>query len=170
MINTSLKSFRASCLHDSALVASSGSHLVNIHKIIQENSHMNYIKIVLSLFVFIPFLLQASDPCSDIQLSAQVFLCSKVTFEHSDSELNNTYKNLLSTVRKEYSAQPDLAVEYIEKIKSSQRAWINFRDTNCATYSFQIDEKSQAYETTMYSCKNDMTRERIEGLKNILAQ
>lgn len=131
---------------------------------------MNHTKIVPSLFVFIPFVLHASDPCSDIKLSAQVFLCSKVTFEHSDSELNNTYKNLLSTVRKEYSTQPDLAVEYIEKIKSSQRAWLNFRDTNCAVYSFQIDEKSQAYDTAMYSCKNDMTRERIEGLKDILAQ
>ncbi|HAH3574964.1 TPA: hypothetical protein GFX97_21425 [Escherichia coli] len=131
---------------------------------------MNHTKIVLPLFVFIPFVLHASDPCSDIQLSPQVFLCSKVSFEHSDSELNNTYKNLLFMVRKEYSAQPDLGVEYIEKIKSSQRAWLNFRDANCAVYSFQIDEKSQAYETAMYSCKNDMTRKRIEGFKSILTQ
>ncbi|MEC9606605.1 hypothetical protein [Escherichia marmotae] len=78
---------------------------------------MNHTKIVSSLFVFIPFVLHASAPCSDIQLSSQVFLCSKVTFEHSDSELNNTYKNLLSMIRKEYSAQPDLGVEYIEKNK-----------------------------------------------------
>lgn len=73
-------------------------------------------------------------------------------------------------IRKEYSAQPDLGVEYIEKIKSSQRAWLKFRDKNCVAYSFQNDEKSQAYDTAMYSCKNDMTRERIEGLKDILAQ
>ncbi|MBB2403510.1 MULTISPECIES: lysozyme inhibitor LprI family protein [unclassified Escherichia] len=131
---------------------------------------MNHTKIVSSLFVFIPFVLHASAPCSDIQLSSQVFLCSKVTFEHSDSELNNTYKNLLSMIRKEYSAQPDLGVEYIEKIKSSQRAWLKFRDKNCVVYSFQNDEKSQAYETAMYSCKNDMTRKRIEGLKSILTQ
>ncbi|WP_149507306.1 lysozyme inhibitor LprI family protein [Escherichia albertii] len=131
---------------------------------------MNHLKTVLSLFGFIPFVVQASVPCSDTQSSAQIFLCSKETFEHSDRELNNTYKTLLSMVRKEYSAQPNLGVEYIEKIKLSQRAWLNFRDTNCAVYSFQIDEKSQAYETAIYSCKNDMTRKRIEEFKNTLTQ
>ncbi|EAA5286882.1 DUF1311 domain-containing protein [Salmonella enterica subsp. houtenae] len=126
----------------------------------------NYAVIIL----FIPLALQASIQCNNIQLSEQVFLCSQKAFEDSDEKLNETYKTLLSTIRKTYSPQPSLGSEFIEKVKTSQRAWVNFRDTNCIVYSFQSDEKSQSYETSMYSCKNDMTLKRIEELKSVLVQ
>ncbi|EBM3221512.1 DUF1311 domain-containing protein [Salmonella enterica] len=32
-------------------------------------------------------------------------------------------------------------------MKSSQRDWIKFSDSNCKLYSFQIDHKSSAYQT-----------------------
>ncbi|EJD8036544.1 TPA: lysozyme inhibitor LprI family protein [Escherichia coli] len=127
-------------------------------------------KILLSFLFFAPFALQASDPCYNIQLSEQVFLCSKKTFEQSDAKLNETYKTLLSAINKEYIPAPNVGSEFVQKIKISQRAWINFRDTNCTVFSFQIDNESQAYETSMYSCKNDMTLKRIEELKRVLAQ
>lgn len=127
-------------------------------------------KIIPLFLFFISFALQASDVCYNVQLSEQIFLCSKKTFENSDIELNKTYKTVLSTVRKEYNSQPDLKTEFVEKIKNAQKAWITFRDTNCVVYSFQIDESSQAYETSMYSCKNDMTRRRIEELNGILGK
>lgn len=58
--------------------------------------------------------------------------------------------------------------EFVQKIKLSQRAWINFRDANCTVFSFQIDKESQSFETSMYSCKYDMTLKRIEELKSVL--
>ncbi|UYW73764.1 DUF1311 domain-containing protein [Pseudocitrobacter faecalis] len=94
----------------------------------------------------------------------------KKTFEQSDAKLNETYKTLLSAINKEYIPAPNVGSEFVQKIKISQRAWINFRDTNCTVFSFQIDNESQAYETSMYSCKNDMTLKRIEELKRVLAQ
>lgn len=115
-------------------------------------------------------MLQANDECSNIQLSDQIFLCSKKTYENSDKQLNKTYKSLITTITEEYKSQPVLKNEYIEKIKISQRAWVSFRDANCVAYSFQIDSKSQAYETSVYSCKNDMTRKRIDELNSISAQ
>ncbi|EBH9038137.1 Uncharacterized protein conserved in bacteria [Salmonella enterica subsp. indica] len=125
-------------------------------------------KKALSFLFFTPFILQASDPCYNIQLSDQIFLCSKRTFEHNDDKLNEIYKSILSTIRKEYAPDPDMGSEFVQKIKLSQRAWINFRDANCTVFSFQIDKESQAFETSMYSCKNDMTLKRIEELKSVL--
>ncbi|EEJ8591763.1 lysozyme inhibitor LprI family protein [Salmonella enterica subsp. enterica serovar 3,10:z10:-] len=126
-------------------------------------------RVSLLLIYFIPFALLADDPCLSIQYSETVFLCSKKTFEDSDAKLNETYRTLLSTIRKKYNSQPNSGAEFVEKIKLSQRAWINFRDTNCTVFSFIIDEESQAYDTSMYSCKNDMTLKRTKELETILA-
>ncbi|AXD05333.1 TPA: DUF1311 domain-containing protein [Salmonella enterica subsp. enterica serovar Liverpool] len=125
-------------------------------------------RVSLLLISFIPFALLADDPCLNIQYSEAVFLCSKKTFEDSDAKLNETYRTLLSTIRKKYNSQPNSGAKFIEKIKLSQRAWINFRDTNCTVFSFMIDEESQAYDTSMYSCKNDMTLKRTKELETIL--
>lgn len=125
-------------------------------------------RVSLLLIYFIPFALLADDPCLNIQYSEAVFLCSKKTFEDSDAKLNETYRTLLSAIRKKYNSQPDLGAEFVEKIKSSQRAWINFRDKNCTVFSFMINEESQAYDTSVYSCKNDMTLRRTKELETIL--
>ncbi|MCL9313114.1 DUF1311 domain-containing protein [Salmonella enterica subsp. enterica serovar Enteritidis] len=103
-------------------------------------------RVSLLLIYFIPFALLADDPCLSIQYSEAVFLCSKKTFEDSDAKLNETYRTLLSTIRKKYNSQPNSGAEFVEKIKLSQRAWINFRDANCTVFSFIIDEESQAYD------------------------
>lgn len=127
-------------------------------------------KLILSLFLSFPFLLQASEECNHTLSSDQVYTCSKESLEDSDTKLNNTYKKVLLNIRKEYSLHSELEEKYINKIKSSQRAWIDFRDKNCEVFSFQIDTKTQAYETSMNSCKNDMTRKRIAELNVILEQ
>ncbi|EDW0817991.1 DUF1311 domain-containing protein [Salmonella enterica subsp. enterica] len=99
----------------------------------------------------------------------QYFFAQK---RHSKIAMQNLMKpteHFLSTIRKKYNSQPNSGAEFVEKIKLSQRAWINFRDTNCTVFSFIIDEESQAYDTSMYSCKNDMTLKRTKELETILA-
>ncbi|HEE9789253.1 TPA: DUF1311 domain-containing protein [Enterobacter soli] len=127
-------------------------------------------KMILSLFILLPFLIQASEECNNIQSSQQVYLCSKKSLEDSDAELNYIYKEILLNVGKEYISHSELKTEYINKIKLSQRAWIDFRDKNCEVFSFQIDPKTQAYETSMNSCRNDITRKRIAELNAMLEQ
>ena len=90
--------------------------------------------------------------------------------EKSDANLNREYKKLLSIIDSEYVSHEDLKNEYINKIKSSQRAWVNFRDKNCEVFSYQIDVGTQAYETSINSCKDKMTQERIKELLSISNQ
>lgn len=71
-------------------------------------------RVSLLLIYFIPFALLADDPCLSIQYSEAVFLCSK-TFEDSDAKLNETYRTLLSTIRKKYNSQPNSGAEFVEK-------------------------------------------------------
>jgi len=108
--------------------------------------------------------------CENIQLSDQVFLCSKQSLEQSDAILNKEYKNLLSKIRITYKSHASLKDEYVNKIKSSQRAWVIFRDKNCYVFSYQIDPGAQAYETSVNACKDKMTKERTKDLISILNQ
>lgn len=126
-------------------------------------------KILSSLFLF-PFLSYANIECDHIKSSDQVYLCSKQSWETSNSNLNIKYRELLSTINSQYASHEVLKKEYINKIKSSQRAWVDFRDKNCEVFAYQINVGTQAYETTMNSCKDKMTQERIKDLISILNQ
>lgn len=127
-------------------------------------------KKILFVTIFITLSSHATVSCNDIKVSDQVFLCSKQSLAQSDESLNDTYKKLLSKINTEYSSHEQLKTEYINKIKSSQRAWINFRDKNCETLSFQIEPGTQAYDTSINDCKNKMTQERIQDLVSIQNQ
>ncbi|CNI32218.1 Uncharacterized protein conserved in bacteria [Yersinia frederiksenii] len=120
-------------------------------------------KILLPLLLF-PFIASADIECKNIQASNQIYICSKQSLEKSDANLNREYRKLLSAIDSEYGNHEDLKSEYINKIKSSQRAWVNFRDKNCEVFSYQIDVGTEAYETSINYCKDKMTQDRIKEL------
>jgi uncharacterized protein YecT (DUF1311 family) len=57
-----------------------------------------------------------------------------------------------------------LRKEFENNIKISQRDWIKFRDSNCKLYSFQIDNKGSAYQTTVNECIAKMSETRGKEL------
>lgn len=121
-------------------------------------------KYIFIFFLCYPFLSHADYVCNNIQQSGEVYGCSKKLLDASDVELNLAYKRLLSSVDKNYQSHIEEKNEYIKKIKFSQRAWIDFRDKNCEARSYQIEVGTQAYESSLYACKDKMTQERIKEL------
>lgn len=126
-------------------------------------------RVIMILLMLFSGLSCAGDlECNEIQSSDQVYLCSKQSMETSDKKLNQEYRELLKNVSAQYSSHEELKDEFIKKIKVSQRSWIDFRDKNCEVLSYQIDVGTQAYETSINSCKDRMTQERIKELGLIL--
>lgn len=121
-------------------------------------------KYIFILFLCYPFLSHADYVCNNIQQSGEVHRCSKKLLDVSDAELNLVYKRLLASIDKNYLFHIKEKNEYIQMIKFSQRAWIDFRDKNCAVRSYQIEVGTQAYESSLYACKDIMTQERIKEL------
>lgn len=95
---------------------------------------------------------EAIDACHEIKNSQQIFECSKIERKIADKKLNSAYKNLLTRVKTQYKASPDLNTNLTQKIKESQRLWIKLRDADCNLEAFQIETGSQAYETTVNKC------------------
>ncbi|MFC0225024.1 lysozyme inhibitor LprI family protein [Serratia aquatilis] len=124
-------------------------------------------KYILIFLFFSPFAFCESF-CNDINNSNQVYLCSKEKRSSADSKLNAKYELLISEIKSAYSSHSDLRDAYLNKIKTSQRAWIKFRDSNCEVYAFQIDKVSQVYETTINQCVVEMSDKRTEELTIII--
>ena len=118
----------------------------------------------------LPFLACADLGCDNMQVSDRVYQCTKKSLEANDAKLNQEYKKLLGSINVRYSSHVELIDEYIKKIKISQRAWVDFRDKNCDVLSYQIDAGTQSYETSMNTCKDKMTQERIKELEVIYNQ
>jgi len=122
---------------------------------------VNYI---LVFILFLPVVVSANPECEDITTSDQVYICSKLALNKSDIKLNHEYKSLLLAVKSKYKFHEILGREYIDKLRLSQRAWLNFRDKNCEFLSYQMDIKSQVYETSINNCKDRMTQVRVKEL------
>ncbi|MBS0892732.1 DUF1311 domain-containing protein [Tatumella sp. JGM130] len=73
----------------------------------------------------------------------------------------------VSTVHSAYINDESLKQALVNNIKTSQRDWIKFRDSDCKLYSFQIDNKSPAYQTTVNQCVAKMSETRGEELAEL---
>lgn len=117
-------------------------------------------KYIALFYLFFSVMSYGADSCQDITVSDQVFLCAKNKKDAVDEYLNEQYQSLLSKVNSEYANDDLLKREFLSKIKTAQRNWLKFRDTNCELYSFQIDTKSQAYQTSLNECIAKMSESR----------
>lgn len=117
-------------------------------------------KYITLFYLFFSVMSYGADICQDITVSDQVFLCAKNKKDVADKYLNEQYQSLLSKIDSEYVNDDLLKREFLSKIKTAQRNWLKFRDTNCELYSFQIDTKSQAYQTSLNECIAKMSESR----------
>lgn len=123
-------------------------------------------KVLAFIFVYSSFS-HGADICSDITTSDQVASCSEIKKISADKYLNEQYSALLHKIDSEYRSDDSLRKEFTNNIKISQRDWIKFRDSNCKLYSFQIDNKSSAYQTTVNECVAKMSEARGKELGDL---
>lgn len=81
-------------------------------------------------------------------------------FKKSDAELNRVYKQLIESKQGR--------AEFIKKLRSAQRAWVQFRDAHMASLN-PLDEKPAGSARPMCHCIaiNELTNARIKQLKEI---
>ncbi len=102
-----------------------------------------------------------ADDCGLEGSSAWAGCQSLKSFEIVDKELNATYRRLTSAMDKREWR------ETRAKLLSSQRAWISFRDKECA---FAQELSGGANKAPGLDCQTDMTKERTAYLQRVLEQ
>lgn len=115
----------------------------------------------LSLFLFLglPLLARATDCEGPKESSAWAGCMSSHQLELADNKLNRLYKKLVPKIAKSGIGKSK------EMLLASQRAWVRYRDEECAFVQEQSAGFSQA---PGLDCKTEMTEERIVYFQRLL--
>jgi len=107
--------------------------------------------------------------CKDPQSNLEMKMCAQQDFERADVELNQVYAGALAAARQQnqilrdgagYENAPDSEV----LLRKAQRAWLAFRDANCA-YEYQLYYGGSHASLAYSLCKVAMTKARVAALK-----
>ncbi|MBU0726764.1 MAG: DUF1311 domain-containing protein [Alphaproteobacteria bacterium] len=101
---------------------------------------------------------QASS-CADALTQADMNACAAAAYETADKELNVFY----------FQIQQRLAgdTEALIRLRDAQRAWIGFRDAECAFESSGVAGGS-VYPMILSSCRARLTDSRVEDFRYYL--
>lgn len=97
---------------------------------------------------------QKKDPCADAQSQGEMNMCWGNQYKAADARLNAVYREFLSKLSQEETAQ----------LKNAQLAWLKYRDANC---EFVADQFKGGSMRPMIAaiCLTDVTDNRANELK-----
>ncbi|KOF52637.1 MULTISPECIES: lysozyme inhibitor LprI family protein [unclassified Achromobacter] len=97
--------------------------------------------------------------CADPATQTDMNLCADQAYRKSDAELNAAYKSLVARLHKDRQAE--------SRLNTAQRAWLAFRDAECAFAAGGVQEGS-AYPMAQARCLDRLTRDRTRALRDYL--
>ena len=111
-----------------------------------------------SLFLGIVFLIASSvvyagDGCDSATTQVELNECTAQAYQAADKELNDAYQVLVGKLSNNAAS--------LEKLRAAQRAWIGFRDAECAFESSAV-EGGSAQPMVRNSCLEALTETRTE--------
>ena len=114
-----------------------------------------------SLFLGIVFLIASSvvyagDGCDSATTQVELNECTAQAYQAADKELNDAYQVLVGKLSNNAAS--------LEKLRAAQRAWIGFRDAECAFESSAV-EGGSAQPMVRNGCLETLTETRTETLR-----
>ena len=94
-------------------------------------------------------------PCRNVTITVEVANCFSKAAKDADRKLNETYAQVLSV----------LQTNDQQKLRASQRLWIQFRDANCRFYGSQEGTIRQIQAA---ECLRAMTQDRALELEKAM--
>ncbi len=96
--------------------------------------------------------------CRDPMNQNTMNMCAERDFEAADRELNKVYGEVMKALDDE---------SYKAKLKLAQRAWIQFRDTEC-TFETAENEGGSIHPLVYAGCETRLTKARTKELRDYL--
>lgn len=112
-----------------------------------------------ALMLATPTFAVAAQKCGDLSVQGDMNECFARAYAKSDSELNSLYKQIEARLKG--------ADDTKKLLVSTQKAWVVFRDAECAFSSFESSGGSM-YPAIYNGCLDSMTKVRIEAFKGYL--
>ncbi|MCZ7864369.1 lysozyme inhibitor LprI family protein [Agrobacterium salinitolerans] len=109
----------------------------------------------------------AQEPnCKEPQTQADMTICAGKDYEKADKQLNVDYQKLRKLlVERDKTADAD-GKGATDALVTAQRAWVAFRDANCAVAGFQARGGSME-PMLISSCLAEMSTRRADELRQL---
>jgi uncharacterized protein YecT (DUF1311 family) len=102
--------------------------------------------------------------CDDPQDQSSMTQCAGLDFEKADAELNAAWVDIKAAAVESDQAEGSGSKDNENALLASQRAWLSFRDAECAWQGFAA--RGGSMEPMLVSmCAAKLTRERIKQLQ-----
>lgn len=109
----------------------------------------------------------ASDACGEAADTATMLACINSDLSIADDALNTLYSELLGKMQHWDRSGDAGAVGFETRLRRSQRAWISFRDAECALRG-SVMECGSAQPLIEHGCRVALTKERNAHLRQLL--
>jgi uncharacterized protein YecT (DUF1311 family) len=101
--------------------------------------------------------------CSNAMAQQDLNICAERDWQKADKALNVTYKTVIAEAKAMDGDLPDYLRGAETALREAQRAWVAFRDANCAVAGFPMRGGS-AEALLVYGCLRQMTLDRTDEL------
>ena len=109
----------------------------------------------------------AQEPnCKEPQTQADMTICAGKDYEKADKELNVAYQKLRKLLIERDKAADAAGKGATDALVTAQRAWVAFRDANCALAGFQARGGSME-PMLISSCLAETSGKRAEELRQL---
>ncbi|MCG7498060.1 DUF1311 domain-containing protein [Vibrio sp. Of7-15] len=120
-------------------------------------------RIVCVFFIsIVSFSAFSMEECSVHKSLSEIYQCEKFAYEKSMDNLDKIYGSLISSV--------EAIPEYKESITLSQEQWNKTVKSDCANYSYFIEEGSITYDIENLHCLTFKVDQRNEYLLKLLSR
>ncbi len=112
-----------------------------------------------------------SSPClQDAMTTVDMIACVSEETEFWDARLNETYKILRTVYIEQDGYEPDSYLQLAPLLKTTQLAWIEWRDAKCKVFEMNRFRGGTLGRVTAADCLMTMTAERVFELEDLLAE
>lgn len=110
--------------------------------------------------------------CSNAMTQSDMTACSQRDYETADTALNAAYRQTMARAQamdKDLGDLDETMVGAVDALKTAQRAWIAYRDGQCALAGFEARGGSME-PMLVAGCLADLTTKRTDELNAALAE
>lgn len=118
------------------------------------------IGIIVLLAALLPLATARADDCANARDQSTMNQCAEDALKKSDMELNALYTRIVQRLQDD--------AETLKLLVAAQRAWVGFRDAECAFQTADWTDGS-AYPMFYAGCADALTKKRVDDFKTYLA-
>ncbi len=105
--------------------------------------------------------------CTKAATTLELNYCADRDYAEADRALNEAYKKALAVIAKSDNPAPYTAAQWEQELRTSQRAWVAFRDADCKGLVPMEWSGGSGTTSAVLGCMIELTKARTTRLRDL---